>query len=86
MGLKEIIGKLDWLLNTEKSRASRQVEAIELLVAQLVDKEAKYNVRLGSAVSALEREKLERKIKVSRAQIAKGRAAARELRAQADPL
>lgn len=82
MGLKEIIGKLDWLLDTEKNRTTKQAETIDALLVKLVEKEAKYIKQLRLAESDRKREKIERKIKVCRAQIAKGRAASRELRTE----
>ncbi|MCK4711838.1 MAG: hypothetical protein KAT26_03045 [Marinosulfonomonas sp.] len=80
MGLKDIVGKLDRVLDTKKGRAAKQADAIDELVEKLVAKEAKYIARLELAETDRDREKLERKIKVCRAQIAKGRAAITELR------
>ncbi len=80
MGLKDILGKLDRVLDTKKGRAAKQVDAIDELVAKLVAKEAKYVARLGTVETEREKQKLERKIKVCQAQIVKGRAAAKELR------
>ncbi len=75
MGLKDILSKLDKVLDTKKGRAVKQAEAIEELITKLVAKEAKYKAKLGLAETPREKEKLERKIKVCEAQIAKGRAA-----------
>lgn len=83
MGLKDIVGKLDWVLDTKKGRAAKQADAIDELVEKLVAKEVKYNAKLALAETDREREKLQRKIKVCQAQIAKGRAAAKELRMEA---
>ncbi len=80
MGLKDILSSLDKVLDTKKGRATKQVKAIDALVAKLVAKEAKYTAKLELAQTDRERQKLERKIKVCQAQIKKGRAAADELR------
>lgn len=80
MGLKDILGRLDRVLDTKKGRAAKQVDAIDELVAKLVAKEAKYVARLDTVSTEREKQKLERKIKVCQAQIVKGRAAASELR------
>ncbi len=75
MGLKDILSKLDKVLDTKKGRTAKQVEAIEKLITKLVEKEAKYKAKLLLAKTPREKEKLERKIKVCEAQIAKGHAA-----------
>lgn len=80
MGLKDILSSLDRVLDTKKGRAAKQVDAIDALVAKLKTKEAKYIARLARAETEREKLKLERKIKVCKAQIVKGRAAADELR------
>lgn len=80
MGLKDLLSNLDSALDTKKGRATKQVKAIDDLVAKLVAKEAKYTAKLGLVQTDRETQKLERKIKVCQAQIKKGRAAADELR------
>jgi len=74
MGLKEIVSTLESIFETKKSRATKQTGAIEELVEQLVSKEAKYRTKLAVAQNDRDKEKLTRKIKVCKAQIAKGRA------------
>jgi len=80
MGLKDILSSLDMVLDTKKGRAAKQASAIDELVAKLVAKEAKYVAKLELAETDSEKQKLERKIKVCKAQIVKGRAAAEKLR------
>lgn len=82
MGLKDILSSLDKVLDTKKGRATKQAEAIDALVSKLVEKEAKYMAKLMLAKTDREKQKLERKIKVCKAQIAKGRAAADTLRSE----
>jgi len=74
MGLKDIVGKLDSIFDTKKSRAAKQIDAINELMGQLVKKEAKYQAKLAVAETDRDIEKLKRKIKVCKAQIAKGQA------------
>lgn len=80
MGLKDILNSLDSALDTKKGRATKQAKAIDELVAKLVAKEAKYKAKLELAKTDREAQKLERKIKVCKAQIEKGRSAANALR------
>lgn len=80
MGLKDILSSLDRMLDTKKGRAAKQADAIDALVAKLQTKEAKYIAKLKLAQSDREKQKLERKIKVCKAQIVKGRAAADDMR------
>lgn len=80
MGLKDILSRLDKVLDTKKGRASKQADAIDELVAKLQAKEAKYVARKQLAETEREQQKLDRKIKVCQAQIIKGRAAAEALR------
>ena len=75
MGLKNILSKLDKMLDTKKGRTAKQAEAINELITKLVGKEEKYKAKLKSEKDAHAKKKLERKIKVCQAQIAKGRAA-----------
>ena len=84
MGLKDILGNLDKLLDTKKGRAAKQADAIDELVAKLETKEIKYRAKLKLADTDHAIEKLERKIKVCQAQIVKGRAAASDMRQAAD--
>ena len=83
MGLKDLLNSLDSVLDTKKGRTTKQIKAIDELVAKLVTKEAKYRAKLELAQSDREQQKLERKIKVCQAQILKGRAAADALRQEA---
>lgn len=83
MGLKGILKRLDHVLDTKKGRAAKQINAIDELVAQLVNKEAKYAARLAQALTDWDRQKYQRKIMVCQAQVEKGRAAADELRQDA---
>lgn len=80
MGLKDILSSLDRMLDTKKGRAAKQADAIDALVAKLQTKEAKYIAKLKLAQTDREKQKLERKIKVCKAQIVKGRAAADGMR------
>lgn len=80
MGLKDILSSLDRMLDTKKGRAAKQADAIDALVAKLQTKEAKYIAKLKLAQTDREKQKLERKIKVCKAQIVKGRAAADDMR------
>ena len=84
MGLKDILSKLDKVLDTKKGRAAKQTEAIEALISKLAAKEVKYKAKLKIAETPREKSKLERKIMVCEAQIAKGRAAENALRVSAE--
>ncbi len=75
MGLKNILSKLDKMLDTKKGRTAKQAEAINELITKLVGKEEKYKAKLMLEKDSHAKKKLERKIKVCQAQIAKGRAA-----------
>ncbi len=74
MGLKDIIARLDSIFDTEKGREAKQSEAIGSLIEALEAKLEKYTGKLEIAQTAHEKIKLTRKIKVCKAQIAKGRA------------
>ena len=80
MGLKDILSKLDKVMDTKKGRAAKQIKAIEELIIKLQEKEIKYKAKLKLAKDSHAKKKLVRKIKVCKAQVAKGEAAAEALR------
>lgn len=81
MGLKDIVKELQKTFDTEKGKVDKKIAAIEFLVGELVKKEAKSRGKLALADNERDQAKYTRKIKVCVAQIAKGRAAIEELRA-----
>lgn len=83
MGLKNILSKLDKMLDTKKGRSAKQANAIAELITKLVAKEKKYKIKLKAEKNSHAKKKLERKIKVCEAQIAKGRAAGKALATEA---
>jgi len=80
MSTKEIIRKLEMILQTKNGVAAQRAEAIEALLGKLTKKKRKFQAKLDGATTSKVRIKAERKLAVCNAQISKGNAVAHGLR------
>lgn len=80
MGLEKVVGKLQHLLESDKTRKEKKrVEELRKIVAKLAEKRDKTEARIQRAKSDIERRKLERKLKICVMQHAKGQEALAKL-------
>ncbi len=79
MGLDKIIKNLQKIMDTKKSRESKRIEALQDLLERLERKLVKFLKKLDESNGNKEKAKLERRIKVCKAQLKKGRAALQDL-------
>jgi len=84
VGLRKIVEHLQNIIDTKKGRRSKHIDAVENLVGKLEKKEHKLKAKLEHAHSDKDLRKIERHLKVCAAQIKKGRAALKELKAKSD--
>ena len=84
MGLSKIVKNLQKLLDVDKKRTNKRVDAVRELVGKLEKKQVKLQDKLALVETEKETKRVKRHIKVCKAQLEKGRAALEVLQEDAE--